>query len=214
MKSIIQINSYTRQIEKFYKNLSWINSEEFDIELVKKCCDGIISHHGGKYSESGLIWRYVKDIPFLKPNFDFYDKVLFSNNLSLNSQVDRDVYFSNEYTSTDNDISQYNNYNYIDESKTCVELLYFIRFNAFYNYQYCIDQFMKSAIIQCKNGKIINVYPNISHIPSNLHDTKAIRNCLYNHTEYNDNYKWIKYQDYYKANIQRLNHFNKSLYKS
>ncbi len=68
---ILRINTYTRTIERIYNSLTDIDSEEFDYKKVLECCKGKIYAYGGKYSIDGCIWRYLNDMAYLKPNFDF-----------------------------------------------------------------------------------------------------------------------------------------------
>ena len=104
MPKIMQINAFTRNVEKIHDNMDCIDSNEFDHESIKKCCTGLIPYYGGKYSTQGLIWRYLRDFPYLKPNFDFND------DKKLMSNFNREEEIGLEFARNDHDLSSFKVY--------------------------------------------------------------------------------------------------------
>lgn len=195
---ILQINYCMRVIERVYKNISEIDTEEYEIEKILQCCRGELASYGGLYSENG-IWRFLKDMPFLKSNFDFYDTNIYGINISIPGNVDFELnnmlLFSEQNTSLKNEEIIIEN-----DIKRNKKILNNVRNNSTFSN----NNYFKNGIAQIKNNKIITIYPDSSFIPSWIYNINHIKHILNKNIEYMG-YKWMKYDlihNYLNRNIQ------------
>jgi len=103
-KPFVRINAYTRDIEYYYQSITQL-SDQYERKKVLDCLNGKTVAYGGIYSDTGNIWRWVNDIPYLTPQFDFNpiqgiilpSKINYKEGLLLSLDVDmyREMYMKN-----------------------------------------------------------------------------------------------------------------------
>lgn len=188
---ILQINYYLRIIEKVYRDVSFIDQNEYEIEKVIQCCKGEIYSYGGRFSENG-IWRFVKDLPYLKGNFDFNDSNIFGFKLAIPCNDNYDINNMIQYTYLNNSIKneeiEIDLNNNIEKQKS-KNLMNKVKKNSLFHDN---ENYFKNAIAQIKNDKIIMIYPDINFIPDWIYDRSYIKYILYKNIEYKG-YNWVKY---------------------
>lgn len=187
---ILQINYMTRVIDRIYTNIYQINTEEYDLSLIIKCCNGEIPYYGGKYCDYG-IWRYANDLVYLDGNFNFIDRDMYGNTISIPSRIDNEYDIQVEKSKNDsfnknNTDNKYNNCN-INSN-----YLMNIRRNAFYNINNPVNNF-PFGIVQLEGSNIIKIYPHISFIPDILYDKRIVKCCLDGDCSNYKGYNWVYY---------------------
>jgi len=210
---IMRINTYYRVVERIYNSIDDIDQEEYDLNMVIKCCKGLLPYHGGLYSESGCIWRYVDDLPFLKANYDFQDTLLFGNKLVLASDNDRIddanlAYSKNDWSLdiSDIDIEQ-------DYPKVQSTLYKAIRNNALVTDKLSSPDIWRFAVVQTDLlGNIIQIFPNLSHVYEKFGMKRSTIKKFLDTEEPIYNYKWYKYPTLFSLYQNIYNSFISSMF--